>query len=218
MFSTPESNKNTQQLSWEQRLLKNTGRPKGNLKPEYQELKFTLHRKLVDKINLEALATIDNQRVRAEVRQAVIALIDAEPTLLSSLEKQQISDEVLDEVFGLGPLEPLLQEPGISDILVNTYKQVYIERRGLLELTSVSFRDDQHLLRIIDKIVSQVGRRIDESTPMVDARLSDGPRVNAIIPPLAVEGPPLSIRRFSTDKLMPNDLVERKALTPRMME
>ena len=172
----------------------------------------------MDKINLEALATIDNQRVRAEVRQAVISLIDAEPTLLSSLEKQQISDEVLDEVFGLGPLEPLLQDPTISDILVNTYKQVYIERRGLLELTNVTFRDDQHLLRIIDKIVSQVGRRIDESTPMVDARLSDGSRVNAIIPPLAVDGPLLSIRRFSTDKLMPPDLVERKALTPGMME
>src|SRR6202041_3234636 len=205
MFSSLDNgNKNTQQVSWEQRLMKNAGKPKGTLKPEYQELKFTLHRKLVDKINLEALATIDNQRVRAEVRQAVISLIDSEPTLLSSLEKQQISDEVLDEVFGLGPLEPLLQDPGISDILVNTYKQVYIERRGLLELTSVTFRDDQHLLRIIDKIVSQVGRRIDESTPMVDARLSDGPL--------------LSIRRFSTDKLMPADLVERKALTPGMME
>src|SRR5579863_6865211 len=219
MFSTLEnSNKNTQQLSWEQRLLKNTNRPKGNLKPEYQELKFTLHRKLVDKINLEALATIDNQRVRAEVRQAVISLIDAEPTLLSSLEKQQISDEVLDEVFGLGPLEPLLQDPTISDILVNTHKQVYVERRGLLEMTNVSFRDDQHLLRIIDKIVSQVGRRIDESTPMVDARLTDGSRVNAIIPPLAVDGPILSIRRFSTDKLMPPDLVERNAMTQGMME
>src|ERR1700690_1091595 len=219
MFSTLENaNKNTQQVSWEQRLLKNSGRQKTNLKPEYQELKFTLHRKLVDKINLEALATIDNQRVRAEVRQAVIQLIDAEPTLLSSLEKQQISDEVLDEVFGLGPLEPLLQDPGISDILVNTYKQVYIERRGLLELTSVTFRDDQHLLRIIDKIVSQVGRRIDESTPMVDARLSDGSRVNAIIPPLAVDGPLLSIRRFGTDRLMPADLVDRLSLTPGMMK
>src|SRR5512135_2561787 len=219
MFPTTESaNKNVQQVSWEQRLLKNAGRQKTNLKPEYQELKFTLHRKLVDKINLEALATIDNQRVRAEVRQAVIQLIDAEPTLLSSLEKQQISDEVLDEVFGLGPLEPLLQDPGISDILVNTYKQVYIEKKGLLELTNVTFRDDQHLLRIIDKIVSQVGRRIDESTPMVDARLSDGSRVNAIIPPLAVDGPLLSIRRFSTDKLMPPDLVDRSAMTQGMME
>src|ERR1700729_3187800 len=219
MFSSLEnSNKTNQQVSWEQRLLKNSTRQKASLKPEYQELKFTLHRKLVDKINLEALATIDNQRVRAEVRQAVISLIDAEPTLLSSLEKQQISDEVLDEVFGLGPLEPLLQDPGISAILVNTYKQVYIEKRGLLELTSVTFRDDQHLLRIIDKIVSQVGRRIDESSPMVDARLMDGSRVNAIIPPLAVDGPLLSIRRFSQDKLMPADLVERKALTPGMME
>src|SRR5665213_3150334 len=219
MFPTTETaNKNTQQVSWEQRLLKNSGRQKANLKPEYQELKFTLHRKLVDKINLEALATIDNQRVRAEVRKAVIQLIDAEPTLLSSLEKQQISDEVLDEVFGLGPLEPLLTDPTISDILVNTYKQVYVERRGLLELTNVTFRDDQHLLRIIDKIVSQVGRRIDESTPMVDARLSDGSRVNAIIAPLAVDGPLLSIRRFSTDKLMPPDLVQRNAMTQGMME
>jgi pilus assembly protein CpaF len=152
------------------------------------------------------------------VRQALISLIDSEPTLLSSLEKQQICDEVLDEVFGLGPLEPLLQDPTISDILVNTYKQVYIERKGLLELTSVSFRDNQHLLRIIDKIVSKVGRRVDESTPMVDARLSDGSRVNAIIPPLAVDGPLLSIRRFSTDKLMPPDLVDRRATTQGMME
>jgi len=208
----------TQQLTWDQRLLRNSARPRGALKPEYQELKFTLHRKLLDKINLEALATIDNQRVRGEVRQALIALIDEEPTLLSSIEKQQICDEVLDEVFGLGPLEPLLQDSTISDILVNTHKQVYIERKGLLELTNVSFRDDAHLLRIIDKIVSQVGRRVDESTPMVDARLSDGSRVNAIIPPLAVDGPLLSIRRFSTDKLMPPDLVDRKTMTAGMME
>ncbi len=214
----PSTDTKSPQQSWEQRLLKNSGRPKSSLKPEYQELKFTLHRKLVDKINLEALATIDNQRVRSEVRQAVMSLIDSEPTLLSSIEKQQISDEVLDEVFGLGPLEPLLQDPTISDILVNTHKQVYVERKGLLELTNVSFRDDQHLLRIIDKIVSQVGRRVDESTPMVDARLSDGSRVNAIIPPLAVDGPILSIRRFSTDKLMPGDLVDRKAMSPGMME
>jgi pilus assembly protein CpaF len=205
-------------MSWEQRLLKNAGKPKAMLKPEYQELKFTLHRKLLDKINLEALATIDNQRVRSEVRQALITLIDSEPTLLSSLEKQQISEEVLDEVFGLGPLETLLSDSTISDILVNGHKQVYVERRGQLEITSVTFRDDAHLLRIIDKIVSQVGRRIDESTPMVDARLLDGSRVNAIIPPLALDGPLLSIRRFSQDKLMPADLVEKKALTKGMME
>jgi pilus assembly protein CpaF len=219
MFSTiDKSNKNTQQVSWEQRLLKASGRPKTTPTPEYQELKFTLHRKLVDKINLDALASIDNQKMRSEVRLALLGLIDGEPTLLSSTEKQQICDEVLDEVFGLGPLEPLLKDPSISDILVNTSKHVYVERRGLLELTNVAFRDDQHLLRIIDKIVSQVGRRIDESTPMVDARLSDGSRVNAIIPPLAVDGPILSIRRFSTDKLMPADLVERNAMTQGMIE
>ena len=208
----------TQQLSWEQRLGKNADKSKGSLKPEYQELKFTLHRKLLDKINLEALATIDNQRVRGEVRNALMQLIDSEQTLLSSVEKQQICDEVLDEVFGLGPLEPLLQDPTVSDILVNGHKQVYVERRGLLEMTTVAFRDDQHLLRIIDKIVSQVGRRVDESTPMVDARLLDGSRVNAVIPPLAVDGPLVSIRRFSVDKLMPADLVERRAMTPGMME
>jgi pilus assembly protein CpaF len=219
MFSTlDKSNKSTQQASWEQRLLKAPGRPKTTPTPEYQQLKFTLHRKLVDKINLDALASIDNQKMRSEVRQALLGLIDGEPTLLSATEKQQICDEVLDEVFGLGPLEPLLKDPTISDILVNTSKHVYVERRGLLELTNVAFRDDQHLLRIIDKIVSQVGRRIDESTPMVDARLSDGSRVNAIIPPLAVDGPILSIRRFSTDKLMPKDLVERKAMTQGMIE
>src|SRR6202166_2137763 len=219
MFTSLETgNKNNQQISWEQRLLKNAGRQKTSLKPEYQELKFTLHRKLVDKINLEALATIDNQRVRSEVRQAVIQLIDAEPTLLSSLEKQQISDEVLDEVFGLGPLEPLLTDPTISDILVNTYKQVYIERRGLLENTNVTFRDDQHLLRIIDKIVSQVGRRIDESTPMVYARLSYRSRLIAIIAPLAVDGPLPSMRCLSPDKLMQAVLVQRNPMTQGIME
>jgi pilus assembly protein CpaF len=218
MLNNHAEGKPVQELTWDQRLLRNSGRSKNALRPEYQELKFTLHRKLLDRINLEALATIDNQRVRSEVRQAVISLIDGEPTLLSSLERQQISEEVLDEVFGLGPLEPLLQDPTISDILVNGHKQVYVERRGLLEQTNVCFRDDGHLLRIIDKIVSQVGRRVDESNPMVDARLSDGSRVNAIVPPLAVDGPLLSIRRFGTDKLMPQDLVEKKALTAGMME
>jgi pilus assembly protein CpaF len=206
------------EVSWEQRLLQKAGRSRGTLKPETQELKFTLHRKLLDKINLEALATIDNQKVRREVRQALIVLIDGEPTLLSSAEKQQICDEVLDEVFGLGPLEPLLDDPTISDILVNTHKAVFVERRGILEPTSVTFRDDSHLMHIIDKIVSQVGRRIDESSPMVDARLSDGSRVNAIIPPLAVDGPLLSIRRFSRDRLGPQDLVTRKTMTQGMLE
>jgi pilus assembly protein CpaF len=215
---TTVDQKPSHEMTWEQRLLRNAGRPRTTLKPECQELKFTLHRKLLEKINLEALATIENQRVRAEVRQALVALMDEEPTLLSSGEKQQICEEVLDEVFGLGPLETLLEDPTISDILVNTHKAVYIERRGMLDLTNVRFRDDAHLLHIIDKIVSQVGRRIDESTPMVDARLSDGSRVNAIIPPLAVDGPLLSIRRFSVDKLMPPDLVDRKSMTTGMME
>jgi pilus assembly protein CpaF len=205
-------------LTWEERLRRGTNRSRLTLNPEYQELKFKLHRKLLDKINLEALATIENQKVRVEVRNALMSLMDEESTLLSSLERQQICDEVLDEVFGLGPLEPLLQDPTISDILVNTHKQVYVERKGLLELTNVTFKDNNHLLRIIDKIVSQVGRRVDESSPMVDARLSDGSRVNAIIPPLAVDGPLLSIRRFGTEKLMPEDLVAKKAMTQGMME
>ena len=203
---------------WEDRIRRASTRSRLTLNPEYQELKFKLHRRLLDKINLEALASIENQKVRAEVRNALMALIDEESTLLSSLERQQICDEVLDEVFGLGPLEPLLQDPTVSDILVNTHKQVYVERKGQLELTNVTFKDDGHLLRIIDKIVSQVGRRVDESSPMVDARLSDGSRVNAIIPPLSVDGPLLSIRRFGTDKLMPDDLVASKSMTPGMME
>jgi pilus assembly protein CpaF len=208
----------TGELTWEERLRRGSGRTRLTLNPEYQELKFKLHRKLLDKINLEALASIENQKVRIEVRNALMALMDDESTLLSSLERQQICDEVLDEVFGLGPLEPLLQDPTISDILVNTHKQVYVERKGRLELTNVTFKDDGHLLRIIDKIVSQVGRRVDESSPMVDARLIDGSRVNAIIPPLAVDGPLLSIRRFATDKLMPDDLASNKSITPGMME
>ena len=203
---------------WEDRIRRASTRSRLTLNPEYQELKFKLHRRLLDKINLEALASIENQKVRAEVRNALMSLIDEESTLLSSLERQQICDEVLDEVFGLGPLEPLLQDPTVSDILVNTHKQVYVERKGQLELTNVTFKDDGHLLRIIDKIVSQVGRRVDESSPMVDARLSDGSRVNAIIPPLSVDGPLLSIRRFGTDKLMPDDLVAGMALTQGMME
>ena len=197
---------------WEQRLRQNAAHPVA-VKPEYQALKFTLHRKLLDRINLDALAGIDNDQIRNEVRQAVLAMVEEEPNLLTAGEKRQISDEVLHEVFGLGPLEPLLQDPGISDILVNGSNQVYVERKGLLELSNVRFHDDQHLLRIIDRIISQVGRRLDESNPMVDARLSDGSRVNAIIPPLAVDGPLLSIRRFGTDKLTLDGLVERGALT-----
>jgi pilus assembly protein CpaF len=192
--------------------------PRAVFKPEYQELKFTLHRKLLERINLDALAGIDNDRIRAEVRQAVLAMVEEEPNLLTAAEKREVSDEVLHEVFGLGPLEALLADPSVSDILVNGHKQVYVERHGLLEETNVRFHDNGHLLRIIDKIVSQVGRRVDESNPMVDARLLDGSRVNAIIPPLAVDGPLLSIRRFSTGKLGPDDLVAKQALTRGMMD
>jgi pilus assembly protein CpaF len=188
------------------------------LRPEVQELKFTLHRKLLDKINVEALAGTDERRVRQEVQQALLALIDGEPALLNALEREQIASQVLDEIFGLGPLECLFDDPAISDILVNGAKTVYVERGGLLELTKLQFRDDQHLMRIIDRIVSKVGRRVDESNPMVDARLMDGSRVNAIIPPLAVDGPLLSIRRFSKDKLSPKDLVEKRAISPAMMQ
>jgi pilus assembly protein CpaF len=188
------------------------------INPEYQALKFTLHHKLLERINLDALAGIDNDQIRSEVRQAVLSMVEDEPNLLTAAEKQQVSSEVLHEVFGLGPLEPLLQDPGISDILVNGARQVYVERKGLLELTDVRFKDDGHLLRIIDRIISQVGRRLDESNPMVDARLTDGSRVNAIIPPLAVDGPLLSIRRFGTDKLTPDGLVEKGALTRGMMD
>jgi len=188
------------------------------INPEYQELKFLLHHKLLERINLEALSGIDDEHVHREVRQAVLAMVEEEPNLLTAAEKQRIGDEVLHEVFGLGPLEPLLQDAGISDILVNGHRQVYVERKGLLELTNVRFHDEGHLLRIIDKIVSQVGRRVDESNPMVDARLIDGSRVNAIIQPLAVDGALLSIRRFGTDKLMPKDLVSKGALTAGMMQ
>ncbi len=204
-------------VKWEDagRAPSKTKRP---VSQQYQDLKFTLHRKLLDKINLEALASIETQQLRNEVRSALTALMDEEQTLLSALERNQLISEVLDEVFGLGPLEPLLQDPTVSDILVNTHRQVYVERHGQLQLTNVTFKDDQHLLRIIDKIVSQVGRRIDESSPMVDARLPDGSRVNAIIPPLAVDGPLVSIRRFGTDKLMPNDMVEKQSMTQAMMQ
>src|SRR3954447_19280610 len=156
--------------------------PQGH-SPEYQELKFRLHRKLLDRINLEVLSSVAVDRVRAEIRTAVAALVDEEKTPLSLVEKDRIIEEVLDEVFGLGPLEPLLSDPTISDILVTTPKLVYIERAGKLYKTPVQFKDNQHLMRIIEKIVARVGRRVDESSPLVDARLPDGSRVNAAIPP-----------------------------------
>ncbi|MDQ6700927.1 MAG: Flp pilus assembly complex ATPase component TadA, partial [Acidobacteriota bacterium] len=163
-----------------------------------------IHRKLLDRINLEAISSMGGDRVRVEIRPAVARLVEEEKTPLSLVEKERVIEEVLNEVFGLGPLEPLLQDSTISDILVTTPRLVYIERAGKLYRTPVEFKDNAHLLRIIEKIVSRVGRRIDESSPMVDARLPDGSRVNAVIPPLAVDGPLLSIRRFGRDPLQPH--------------
>ncbi|MFY9726162.1 MAG: CpaF family protein, partial [Bryobacteraceae bacterium] len=184
----------------------------------YQELKFTLHRKLLDRINLEALSSMAGDRVRAEIRVAVAKLVDEEKTPLSLVEKDRVIEEILDEVFGLGPLEPLLQDPTVSDILVTTPKLVYVERAGKLYRTPVEFKDDAHLLRIIEKVVSRVGRRVDESSPLVDARLPDGSRVNAAIPPVAVDGPLLSIRRFGRHGLKGEDLVAKLSLTEGMLE
>jgi pilus assembly protein CpaF len=186
--------------------------------PEYQELKFTLHRKLLDRINLEALSSMAGDRVRAEIRVAVAKLVDEEKTPLSLVEKDRVIEEILDEVFGLGPLEPLLQDPTVSDILVTTPKLVYVERAGKLYRTPVEFKDDAHLLRIIEKVVSRVGRRVDESSPLVDARLPDGSRVNAAIPPVAVDGPLLCIRRFGRHGLKGEDLVAKLSLTEGMLE
>src|SRR3954468_24399877 len=185
---------------------------------EYQELKFTIHRKLIDRINLEALSSLAGERARAEIRSAVAKLVEEERTPLSLAEKEKVIEEVLDEVFGLGPLEPLLRDPTVSDILVTTPRLVYVERNGKLYRTSVEFKDNNHLLRIIEKVVARVGRRVDESSPLVDARLPDGSRVNAAIPPVAVDGPLLSIRRFGKDLLQGEDLVKKLAMTSGMLE
>ncbi len=184
----------------------------------YQELKFTLHRKLLERVNLETLSLLPEDRMRSEIRAALAKLIEEQTMPLTLLEKDRIIEEVLNEVFGLGPLEPLLQDPTISDILVTTPGMVYIERDGRLVETPVVFKDNAHLLRIIEKIVSNVGRRIDESSPMVDARLSDGSRVNAVISPIAVDGPLLSIRRFRRDRLRAEELLKNLTLTPGMLE
>jgi pilus assembly protein CpaF len=184
---------------------------------EYMELKHQLHRRLLERINLERLAEIDAPRVRREVRVAVEAMAEEVAPQLPKQDHDSLVDEVLNEVFGLGPLEPLMQDPTISDILVTTPKLVYIERNGKLVKSQVQFKDNAHLQRIIQKIVSQAGRRIDESSPMVDARLPDGSRLNAVIEPVAVDGPLLSIRRFSTDPFTVEDLIEMKTLTPEIV-
>jgi pilus assembly protein CpaF len=177
-----------------------------------------VHRKMLNRLNLEALSQSDRSRAESEIRTLVAELVVEEGTPISLGERETLLSELLDEVFGLGPLEPLLRDPTISDILVNTYKHVFVERGGHLERAPASFQDDRHLLRVIDRIVSAVGRRVDDSSPMVDARLPDGSRVNAIIPPLAVDGPILSIRRFPTERLKADDLVTLRALTRPMLD
>ena len=186
----------------------------------YQETKERLHRSLLNRLNLDRLNRVGREQAEPEIRGLIATLLDTESatTPLSMSEREALMTDVFDELFGLGPLEALLSDPTISDILVNRHDQVYVEREGKLEPSPLVFKDDQHLLRIIERIVSSVGRRIDESSPMVDARLADGSRVNAIIPPLALDGPVLSIRRFRTDKLGARDLVERQSLTQPMID
>jgi pilus assembly protein CpaF len=184
----------------------------------YQELKTSLHRDLLNKIDLEKLTSLQDVRARTQIQTVIYELIGAANVPLSGAERERICREVLHEVFGLGPLEPLLQDASISDILVNTHRQVYIERGGMLELTNVVFKDASHLRHIIDKIVSNVGRRVDESSPMCDARLEDGSRVNVVIPPLAIDGPILSIRRFGRIPIGAEQLLSTRAITPPMME
>ena len=184
----------------------------------YQELKTTIHRELLSQVDLEKLTSLEDVRARAQVQEVIQGLIVKQDTPLSTSERDRLSREVLHEVFGLGPLEPLLQDATINDILVNTYRQVYVERSGVLEKTSVTFKDDAHLNHIIDKIVSQVGRRVDESSPMCDARLPDGSRVNVIIPPLAVDGPILSIRRFGKIPIASEQLLANRTVTAPIFE
>jgi len=187
---------------------------------EYQELKTRIHQELLNRLNLEHLTRVMREDAEPEIRTLIGELIESEThtTLLSLAERENLVGDVLNELFGLGPLESLLRDPEISDILVNRFDRVYIERDGKLEETDVVFKDDRHLQLIIERIVSSVGRRIDESSPMVDARLKDGSRVNAIIPPLALDGPALSIRRFRTGRLGAQDLVERETLTQPMLD
>jgi pilus assembly protein CpaF len=183
-------------------------------------LKTVVHHELIRRMDLEKLSAIqaDETGGRQRLLSIILQLIGEQSAPLSTLDRDRLAQDILDEVFGLGPLEPLLHDPTVSDILVNTYKNVYVERRGVIEKTDIAFKDEAHLMHIIDKIVSAVGRRIDESSPMVDARLLDGSRVNIVIPPLAVDGPLLSIRRFGSTPLTADDLLRYRTLTPQMLE
>ena len=183
-----------------------------------QEVKSAVHHELIKKVDLEKLLFMQDTRARQTLLTIILPLVSEQGVPFSASERERIANEVLDEVFGLGPLEPLLQDPTVNDILVNTHDSIYVERSGILEKTNVAFKDNTHLMHIIDKIVSSVGRRVDESAPMVDARLSDGSRVNVIIPPLAVDGPILSIRRFGTTPLTAEDLLGYREYTPQMLD
>jgi len=184
---------------------------------EFNELKTRIHRKLVEQLDLARMAG-DDDAIREQVKEVVGVLCEQENTLLNFNERQRLIAEILDETFGLGPLEVLLSDPGISDILINGPYQVFVERRGSLETTDVRFRDNAHLMHVIDKIVSAVGRRCDETCPLVDARLADGSRVNAVIPPLAIDGPSMSIRRFGADPITWDDYLNFKSCTPQMRD
>jgi pilus assembly protein CpaF len=185
---------------------------------DYQQVKADLHRKILDRLDLEKLGKASGDSARDEVLVVIRNAVNSEVVPLSFAERERLSREILDEIFGLGPLEPLLKDPTVSDILVNRFDRVYIERSGKLERTALSFKDDSHLMQIIERIVSRVGRRVDESSPMVDARLADGSRVNAIIPPLAIDGPCLSIRRFGRDPVTARQMIENQTLTESMLE
>ncbi len=185
---------------------------------EYQQVKADLHRKILDRLDLEKLGRSTGDSAREEVLILIRSSVNSEAVPLSFAEREQLSREILDEIFGLGPLEQLLKDPTISDILVNRFDRVYVERAGKLEITGLSFKDNQHLMQIIDRIVSRIGRRVDESSPMVDARLQDGSRVNAIIPPLALDGACLSIRRFGRDPITARNMLDNKTLTESMLD
>jgi pilus assembly protein CpaF len=203
-------------MALRERLIGNQNIPGGSDgtgQHSFQEMKARLHRTLINRMDLTKLSSLTPEQVHAEVSRLAETVLAQEAMPLSASERERLVNDVQHELFGLGPLEPLLKDPTISDILVNSHDTIYIERRGRIEPTSVRFKDDEHLMRVIERIVSSVGRRIDESSPMVDARLQDGSRVNAIIPPLSIDGPVLSIRRFGADPLKMAMLIEKHALT-----
>ena len=207
-------------MALRERLIRDTvgGPPTGtgsenNGQQSFQEMKARLHRTLINRMDLTKLQALSQEQIHAEVSRLAESVLAQEAMPLSVSDRDRLVNDVQHELFGLGPLEPLLADPTISDILVNSHKTIYVERRGKLQTTNVAFKDDEHLMRVIERIVSSVGRRIDESSPMVDARLADGSRVNAIIPPLSIDGPVLSIRRFGAEPLRMHMLIEHKALT-----